>query len=134
VGASPPDRCLTLDVCSQLLDRQKRDHGVAFDALLADAHSTLYGSQNEGLFSPPFRPPSPDTLDPASEPPEQAGSFAGTSGTRPARFELATSRSGGALASRPEASEFGMNRGIAPVYAALPLDTDSRRLAGDYEG
>jgi hypothetical protein len=42
---------MTLDVYSQLLDRQKRDHGVAFDALLADARSTLYGSQNEG-----FRP------------------------------------------------------------------------------
>jgi hypothetical protein len=81
---------MTLDVYSQLLDRRKRDHGVAFDALLADARSTLYGSQNEG-----FRPPSPDTPNPASEPSEQTSSFAGTSETRPARFELATSRSGG---------------------------------------
>jgi integrase len=85
---------MTLDVYSQLLDRQKRDHGVAFDALLADARSTLYGSQNEG-FRPPFRPPSPNTPNPAPEPSEQTSSFAGTSGTRPARFELATSRSGG---------------------------------------
>ena len=55
-----------------------------------DARCTLYGSQNEG-----FRPPSPDTPNPASEPSEQTSSFAGTSETRPARFELATSRSGG---------------------------------------
>jgi hypothetical protein len=32
---------MTLDVYAQLLDRRKRDHGVAFDALLADARSTL---------------------------------------------------------------------------------------------
>jgi hypothetical protein len=40
---------MTLDVHSQLLDRQKRDHGVAFDALLADARSALYGPQSEGF-------------------------------------------------------------------------------------
>jgi hypothetical protein len=85
---------MTLDVYSQLLDRQKRDHGVAFDALLADARSTLYGSQNEG-FGPPFGPLSPDKPNPASEPSEQTSSFAGPFETRPARFELATSRSGG---------------------------------------
>jgi integrase len=85
---------MTLDVYSQLLDRQKQDHGVAFDALLADARNTLYGTQNDA-FGPPFGPLSPDKLNPASEPSEQNPSFAGTSETRPARFELATSRSGG---------------------------------------
>ena len=85
---------MTLDVYSQLLDRRKRDHGVAFDALLADARCTLYGPQNEG-FGPPFGPLSPNTPNPTPEPSEQTSSFAGTSETRPARFELATSRSGG---------------------------------------
>ena len=85
---------MTLDVYAQLLDRRKRDHGVAFDALLADARSTLYGSQPEG-FGPPFRPLSPTAPDVASEPVEQNSSFAGTYETRPARFELATFRSGG---------------------------------------
>jgi len=66
-----------------LVDRRKREHGVAFDAQLADARSTLYGSENEG-FRPPFRPPSPDTPDPASEPSEQTSSFAGASEARPA--------------------------------------------------
>ncbi len=85
---------MTLDVYAQLLDRRKRDHGVAFDALLADARTTLYGPQNEG-FGPPFGPPTPNTPDLANEPAEQTSPFAGTSNTRPARFELATSRSGG---------------------------------------
>jgi hypothetical protein len=48
---------MTLDVYSQLLDRQKHDHGVAFDALLADARSTLYGPQQEGFG--PFGPTGP---------------------------------------------------------------------------
>jgi integrase len=85
---------MTLDVYAQLLDRRKRGHGAAFDALLADARSALYGPQHEG-FRPPFGPPSPNTPDPANEPAEQTSSFAGTSPARPARFELATSRSGG---------------------------------------
>jgi hypothetical protein len=85
---------MTLDVYAQLLDRRKRDHGAAFDALLADACGTLYGPQQEGL-GPPFGPPSPDTLAAAPAPAEQNSPFAGTSTTRPARFELATSRSGG---------------------------------------
>jgi integrase len=34
---------MTLDVYSQLLDRSKREHGAAFDALLAGARKTLYG-------------------------------------------------------------------------------------------
>jgi hypothetical protein len=85
---------MTLDVYSQLLDRRKRDHGVAFDALLADARRTLYGPENDG-FGPPFGPPSPNTPNATPEPSEQTSSFAGTSETRPARFELATSRSGG---------------------------------------
>jgi hypothetical protein len=85
---------MTLDVYAQLLDRRKRDHGVAFDALLGDARSTLYGPQQEG-FGPPFGPPSPGSHDPVQEPAERTSRFAGTSTTRPARFELATSRSGG---------------------------------------
>jgi hypothetical protein len=89
---------MTLDVYAQLLDRRKRDHDVAFDALLADARSTLYGPQHEGFgprFGPPFGPPSPNTLEPTSEPSEQSDPFAGTSTARPGRFERPTSRSGG---------------------------------------
>jgi hypothetical protein len=33
---------MILDVYNQLLDRSKREHGVAFDTLLAEARSTLY--------------------------------------------------------------------------------------------
>jgi hypothetical protein len=84
---------MTLDVYPQLLDRQKQDHGVAFDALLADARNTLYGPQNDS-FGPRFGQRSPDAPNPASEPSEQNSSFAGTPEARPARFELATSRSG----------------------------------------
>jgi integrase len=40
---------MSLDVYMQLLDRRKRDHGVAFDALLTDACNTLYGPQHWGL-------------------------------------------------------------------------------------
>jgi integrase len=40
---------MTLDAYSQLLDRRKRDHGVAFDALLADARCTLTGHKASGL-------------------------------------------------------------------------------------
>jgi hypothetical protein len=51
------DSKLTMDVYTQLLDRSKRAHGEAFDALLADAQETLYGAQS-GEFSPLFSPPS----------------------------------------------------------------------------
>ena len=85
---------MTLDVYAQLLDRRKRDHGVAFDALLADARDTLYGPRSEG-FGPSFGPLSPKTPDADPESVEQTSLFAGTPETRPARFELATSRSGG---------------------------------------
>ncbi len=51
------DSKLTMDVHAQLLDRSKRAHGAAFDALLADAQETLYGAQ-PGEFSPQFCPPS----------------------------------------------------------------------------
>jgi hypothetical protein len=40
-----------------LLDRSKRSHGRAFDALLSDAQATLYGAQH-GDFGPQFGPPS----------------------------------------------------------------------------
>jgi Phage integrase family len=45
------DSKLTMDVYAQLLDRSKRAHGAAFDALLADAQETLYGAQS-GDFGP----------------------------------------------------------------------------------
>jgi hypothetical protein len=51
------DSKLTMDVYAQLLDRSKRSHGMAFDALLSDAQATLYGAQN-GDFGPLFGPPS----------------------------------------------------------------------------
>jgi hypothetical protein len=51
------DSKLTMDVYAQLLDRSKRAHGAAFDALLADAQETLYGAQS-GEFGPQFGPPS----------------------------------------------------------------------------
>jgi integrase len=85
---------MTLDVYAQLLDRRKRGHGAAFDALLADARGILYGPQQDG-FGPPFGPSSPNTRDVPPEPAEQTSSFAGTSPARPGRFERPTSRSGG---------------------------------------
>jgi hypothetical protein len=51
------DSKLTMDVYAQLLDRSKRAHGEAFDALLSHAQITLYGAES-GDFSPPFSPPS----------------------------------------------------------------------------
>ena len=44
---------MTLDVYNQLLDRSKRDHGAAFDALISGARSTLYGlgTQRQGASS-----------------------------------------------------------------------------------
>jgi hypothetical protein len=47
---------LTMDAYAQLLDRSKRSHGAAFDALLADAQETLYGARS-GEFSPLLSPP-----------------------------------------------------------------------------
>jgi hypothetical protein len=38
---------MVLDVYNQLLDRSKREHGAAFDGLLADARHTLYGPTPE---------------------------------------------------------------------------------------
>jgi integrase len=85
---------MTMDVYAQLLDRRKREHGAAFDALLAGARRTLYGPEQED-FCPHFCPPS--TIPP--EAPfglvERNGAFAGDSPVRPAGFEPATSRSGG---------------------------------------
>jgi hypothetical protein len=42
---------MTLDVYNQLLDRGKREHGAAFDALLASARSTLYGPTTQPPIS-----------------------------------------------------------------------------------
>jgi integrase len=50
------DSKLTLDVYHQLLDRSKRAHGVAFDTLVSDARTMLYGA-GDGEFSPLFSPP-----------------------------------------------------------------------------
>jgi hypothetical protein len=38
---------MVLDVYNQLLDRSKREHGAAFDGLLAEARNTLYGPAAE---------------------------------------------------------------------------------------
>ncbi len=46
------DSKMTMDVYAQLLDRSKRDHGAAFDALMIEAQDTLAGTQ-ETHFSPP---------------------------------------------------------------------------------
>ena len=61
------DSKMTMDVYAQLLDRSKRDHGAAFDALMIEAQGTLIGGERE-LFSPPFSPP-PDPASPAQIPP-----------------------------------------------------------------
>jgi hypothetical protein len=45
------DSKLTMDVYAQLLDRGKRAHGAAFDALLADAQEALCGARC-GEFGP----------------------------------------------------------------------------------
>jgi hypothetical protein len=52
-----------MDVYAQLLDRSKRAHGAAFDALLTDAQAALYGAQSPE-FSPQFSPPSDLGLSP----------------------------------------------------------------------
>jgi Phage integrase family len=104
---------MTLDVYAQLLDRRNREHGVAFDALLADARSTLYGSQNEG-FRPPFGPPSPDAPDPAPAPSERNSSFTGTSRARPGRFERPTSRSGGTPRRKKKTRRNGSTKPDSP--------------------
>jgi integrase len=58
------DSKLTVNVYQQLLDRSKRAHGAAFDALVSDAQTTLYGAQN-GDFGPLFGPPS--NFDPSAD-------------------------------------------------------------------
>ncbi|HEX9493125.1 MAG TPA: TonB-dependent receptor plug domain-containing protein, partial [Thermoanaerobaculia bacterium] len=70
------DSKMTMDVYAQLLDRGKRAHGAAFDALLQRAQGSLSGASAEG-FSPPFSPPprfsSPEPLAGKSESPPFAG-------------------------------------------------------------
>ena len=85
---------MTLDVYAQLLDRRKRHHGVAFDALLADARNTLYGPDNDE-FRPRFRLRSPTSSEGRQTLNSENPALAGSSETRPAGFEPATSRSGG---------------------------------------
>jgi integrase len=70
------DSKLTMDVYAQLLDRSKRAHGAAFDALLADAQETLYGAQS-GEFSPLFSPPSDFGLSADIAPTSEIGSDTG---------------------------------------------------------
>jgi integrase len=65
---------MTLDVYAQLLDRRKREHGAALDALLTEARGTLYG-----LDTPAFGPPSPTTPDVPPEPIMPTPGFAGDS-------------------------------------------------------
>ena len=55
------DSKMTMDVYAQLLDRSKRAHGAAFDALVTAAQGTLYGP-DDAQFGPPFGPPA--ALDP----------------------------------------------------------------------
>jgi len=52
------DSKMTMDVYAQLLDRSKRDHGAAFDQLVATARDTLDVARSAG-FSPSFSPLSP---------------------------------------------------------------------------
>jgi integrase len=66
------DSKLTVDVYQQLLDRSKRAHGAAFDALVSDAQATLYGAQN-GDFCPLFCPPDDFSLERDICPPPKFG-------------------------------------------------------------
>lgn len=50
------DSKMTMDVYAQLLDRSKRAHGVAFDALLTAAKDTLYGQTASSADQPPQTP------------------------------------------------------------------------------
>ncbi len=45
------DSKLTVDVYNELLDRSKRAHGVAFDALVSDAQTTLYGARRTAILA-----------------------------------------------------------------------------------
>lgn len=56
-GGRPPILKPLETLYQQLLDRSKREHGQAFDQLVTDAQTTLYGVQS-GDFSPLFSPPS----------------------------------------------------------------------------
>src|ERR1039458_3536118 len=70
------DSKLTMDVYAQLLDRSKRAHGIAFDALLADAQETLYGARS-GEFGPLFGPPGDFGLRAENSPSSEIGSNTG---------------------------------------------------------
>ena len=70
------DSKLTMDVYAQLLDRSKRAHGAAFDALLTDAQDTLYGAQS-GEYCPQFCPPSDFRPQAAISPSPEFGSDTG---------------------------------------------------------
>jgi integrase len=73
------DSKLTVDVYQQLLDRSKRAHGAAFDALVSDAQATLYGAQN-GDFCPLFCPPDDFSLERDICPPPEFGLDTGETG------------------------------------------------------
>ncbi len=66
------DSKMTMDVYAQLLDRGKRAHGAAFDALLNAAKNTVHGATS-CEFGPPLSPPS--DLDPSANvcPPPEIG-------------------------------------------------------------
>ena len=50
------DSKMTIDVYAQLLDRSKRAHGAAFDALLSAARDALNGPSATGFSQPPRNP------------------------------------------------------------------------------
>jgi integrase len=70
------DSKMTMDVYAQLLDRSKRAHGAAFDALLNGAQRALYGGTGGG-FSPPFSPPPAIPSAPALGTEPETSPFAG---------------------------------------------------------
>jgi integrase len=53
------DSKLTMNVYAQLIDRSKRGHGAAFDALVTAAQGTLYGPRNAPI-GPLIGPPAPN--------------------------------------------------------------------------
>jgi len=61
------DSKMTMDVYAQLLDRSKRQHGAAFDALLNDARETIEAGTSAG-FRPEFRPVARERSHPSPTP------------------------------------------------------------------
>jgi hypothetical protein len=85
------DSKLTMDVYAQLLDRSKRAHGAAFDALVSDAQRTLYGAQN-GDFGPLLAHQAILTPQPLFRPNPSLAWIQGKRGMGTGGFEPPTSR------------------------------------------